>query len=256
MSKVFFTNGGADANEHAVRMARLHTGRFKVLSAYRSYHGATGLAMMLTGDPRRWSSEPGSPGVVHYFGPYEYRSPFGSDNAEQESQRALDHLESVLVMEGPHTVAAVLLEPVVGTNGVLVPPPGYLQGVRQLCDRYGVLLICDEVMCGFGRIGEWFAVDAWSVRPDLITFAKGVNSGYVPLGGVLISDEVTQSFAKTAYPGGLTYSGHPLACASALSTLDVYEGEGVFARVRELGTQTVAPALAELMRRHRCVGDV
>lgn len=188
LNMVFFTNGGAEANENAIRLARLHTGRHKILAAYRSYHGATAGSVAVTGDPRRWPSEPGMPGVVRHWGPYAYRSAFHSTTEEEECERGLQHLRDTIMVEGPGTVAAIILETVVGTNGILVPPDGYLAGVRQLCDEHGILLIVDEVMSGFGRCGEWFAVDRWDVTPDLITFAKGVNSGYVPLGGVVISD--------------------------------------------------------------------
>ena len=213
-SKVFFTNGGAEATENAVRMAKVHTGRHKVLAHYRSYHGATHGSIALTGDPRRWPSEPSLPGVVHFHGPYPYRSSFGATTPEEETERALAHLDEVLMYEGAHTVAAVIVESVVGTNGILVPPPGYLAGLAERCRAHGILLICDEVMAGFGRCGEWFACQRFDVQPDLICFAKGVNSGYVPLGGVVISEAVAATFAERAYPGGLTYSGHPLACAS------------------------------------------
>lgn len=253
---VFFTNGGAEANENAVRMARLHTGRSKVLVAYRSYHGATAGAITLTGDPRRWPSEPGVPGVVRFFGPYLYRSSFGATTEAEESARALIHLEEVLSLEGPHNVAAILLEPVVGTNGVLVPPPGYLEGVREVCSRNGIVMIADEVMAGFGRCGEWFASDRWGVAPDLITFAKGVNSGYVPLGGVVISGDVVDTFAERPYPGGLTYSGHPLACAPAVAAIRLMEDEGLIERSRRLGQEVIGPALREIASRHRCVGEV
>ncbi|MGH3357485.1 MAG: aminotransferase class III-fold pyridoxal phosphate-dependent enzyme, partial [Nocardioidaceae bacterium] len=227
LNKVFFTNGGADANEHAVRMARGYTGRRKILTHYRSYHGATGSAISMTGDPRRWANEPSDSSVVHFFGPYPYRSAFHAETPEQETERALRHLEEVIVLEGASTIAAVALETVIGTNGVLIPPPGYLQGVRELCDRYGIVYIADEVMVGFGRIGEWFAIDAFDVAPDLITFAKGVNSGYVPLGGVVISDAIAAVYDEKAYPGGLTYSGHPLACAAGLATFEVFERDGI-----------------------------
>nr|MDT0656709.1 aspartate aminotransferase family protein [Micromonospora sp. DSM 115978] len=256
LDHVFFTNGGAEANEHAVRMARLTTGRHKVLATYRSYHGATAGSIALTGDPRRWASEPAMPGVVHFFGPYTYRSAFSSPDEATECERALRHLDEVLTLEGPHTVAAIVLETVVGTNGILVPPDGYLAGVRELCDRYGILLICDEVMSGFGRCGEWFAFDRWGVAPDLITFAKGVNSGYVPLGGVVVSGRVYETFAERAYPGGLTYSGHPLACAAAVATIEAMREEGIVERVRELGEKVVGPRLADLAERHPSVGEV
>jgi taurine--2-oxoglutarate transaminase len=256
LSHVFFTNGGTEANEHAVRMARGTTGRHKILAAYRSYHGATTGSITLTGDPRRWPNEPAMPGVVRFFGPYPYRSPFHADSEEQETERALAHLEEVFTLEGPHTVAAVIVESVVGTNGILVPTPGYLAGVRALCDRHGALLIADEVMSGFGRCGEWFAVDRWSVVPDLITFAKGVNSGYVPLGGVILGPRVYETFAERPFPGGLTYSGHPLACAAAVATIEVMQQEGIPERVRDLGERVVRPRLEKLRERHPSVGDV
>ncbi|WP_189056247.1 aspartate aminotransferase family protein [Longimycelium tulufanense] len=256
LDKVFFTNGGTEAIEHAVRMARQHTGRLKVLSAYRSYHGATSGSITLTGEPRRWPNEPGIPGVVHFFGPYLYRSPFHSSSEAEECQRALAHLDDVVRMEGPQTVAAILLETVVGGNGVLIPPDGYLAGVREICDRHGILLICDEVLAGFGRTGEWFAVNAWQVVPDLITFAKGVNSGYVPLGGVVLSQRVAATFAHRPYPGGLTYSGHPLACAAGVASIEVFEETNLLERVRRLGQEVVRPALTELAERHPVVGEV
>ncbi|GAA1514070.1 aspartate aminotransferase family protein [Dactylosporangium maewongense] len=256
LSHVFFTNGGTEANEHAVKMARLTTGRHKILAAYRSYHGATTGSITLTGDPRRWANEPAMPGVVRFFGPYPYRSSFHADSPEQETQRALQHLEEVFMFEGPGTIAAVVLETVVGTNGILVPPPGYLAGVRELCDRHGALLICDEVMSGFGRCGEWFAVDRWGVVPDLITFAKGVNSGYVPLGGVVLGDKVYDTFAERPFPGGLTYSGHPLACAAAVATIEVMRDERIPERVKDLGERVVAPRLEKLRDRHPSVGEV
>ncbi|MET0135362.1 MAG: aspartate aminotransferase family protein [Kibdelosporangium sp.] len=256
LSHVFFTNGGTEANEHAVRMARLATGRHKILAAYRSYHGATTGSITLTGDPRRWPNEPAMPGVVRFFGPYAYRSAFYAESEAQEGERALRHLEEVFMLEGPQTIAAVVLETVVGTNGILVPPDGYLAGVRDLCDRHGVLLICDEVMSGFGRCGEWFAVDRWNVTPDLITFAKGVNSGYVPLGGVVLGPRVYEAFAERAYPGGLTYSGHPLARAAAVATIEAMREENVNERVRRLGEEVVRPRLAKLQERHPSVGEV
>ena len=257
LDKIFFTNGGAEATENAMRMARLHTGRHKVLSMYRSYHGATGGSIALTGDPRRWPSEPNvAPGIVKFFGPYPYRSSFWSESVEQESERALEHLAEVIMFEGPNTIAAIVLEPVVGTNGILVPPPGYLAGVRELCDANGIVMVCDEVMAGFGRCGEWFAVDVWDVVPDLITFAKGVNSGYVPLGGVAINDEIAASFDTRVYPGGLTYSGHVLACASAVASMEIFEEEHILERSRHLGTEVFGPGLEELKAKHPSVGDV
>lgn len=256
LNKVFFTNGGADANEYAVRMARRVTGRHKVLSMYRSYHGGTATAISLTGDPRRWANEPSDPSVAHFFGPYLYRSAFHATTPEEETQRALEHLESVIVLEGAATVAAIVIETVVGTNGVLVPPPGYLTGVRALCDRYGIVYIADEVMVGFGRYGEWFAVDAFDVVPDLITFAKGVNSGYVPLGGVVLSDAIASYFDEIPFPGGLTYSGHPLACAAGVATFEVFERDGILERVRDLGSRVIEPEIASWLDTHPSLGEV
>ncbi|ATE73799.1 aspartate aminotransferase family protein [Lysobacter capsici] len=256
LNKVFFTSGGAEAIENAVRIARHHTGRHKVLSAYRSYHGATAGAISLTGDPRRWGAEPVMSGAVKFWGPYPYRSAFHSSSPEQECERALAHLADVLMVEGPHSVAAIVLETVVGGNGILVPPDGYLQGVRALCDRYGIVMVADEVMAGFGRCGEWFAIDRWRVVPDLIAFAKGVNCGYVPLGGVIISERIAESFASKVFPGGLTYSGHPLACAAAVACINVYKDEGIIERVRHLGDELIAPALDAIKQRHPSVGDV
>ena len=256
LDRVFFTNGGADANEHAVRMARLTTGRPKVLTRYRSYHGGTETAINLTGDPRRWDNDAGAAGVVHFFGPYLYRSRFHAATESEECERALEHLEQVVELEGPRTIAAVCLEAVPGTAGIMLPPPGYLAGVRELCDRHGILLILDEVMTGFGRTGAWFVAGDEGVVPDLLTFAKGVNSGYVPLGGVALGQRVARHFAHRAYPGGLTYSGHPLACAAAVATIEVMERDGVVAHARRLGEDVVGPELAALAQRHPTVGEV
>jgi taurine--2-oxoglutarate transaminase len=256
LDKIFFTNGGADAVEHAVRMARLHTGRPKVLSAYRSYHGGTQQAINLTGDPRRWASDGAAAGVVHFWAPFLYRSRFYAENEDQETARALEHLETTIVFEGPATIAALILETVPGTAGIMVPPPGYLAGVRELCDKYGIVFVLDEVMAGFGRTGEWFAADLFDVTPDLMTFAKGVNSGYVPLGGVAISGRIAETFGKRPYPGGLTYSGHPLACAAAVATIEVMAEEGVVENAKRLGETVVGPGLADLAERHASVGEV
>ncbi len=256
LNKVFFTNGGAEAIENAMRMARLHTGRHKILATYRSYHGATAGAITATGDPRRWPSEPSLPGVVHFWGPYLYRSAFHAETEAQETERALAHLRDTIVFEGAHTVAAILLETVVGTNGILVPPDGYLAGVRALCDEFGIVMIADEVMAGFGRCGEWFAVDHWRVTPDLITFAKGVNSGYVPLGGVVISEAIAASFATRAFPGGLTYSGHPLACAAAVASINIFREEGIVEHARALGSDVIGPTLATIRDKHPSIGEV
>jgi taurine--2-oxoglutarate transaminase len=256
LNRVFFTNGGADANEHAVRMARLTTGRPKVLSRYRSYHGGTETAINLTGDPRRWANDSGAAGVVHFFGPYLYRSRFHAGTEAEECDRALAHLEQVIELEGPGTVAAVLLEAIPGTAGIMLPPPGYLAGVRELCDRHGILLILDEVMTGFGRTGAWFVAGDEGVVPDLLTFAKGVNSGYVPLGGVVLGERVYRHFAHRAYPGGLTYSGHPLACAAAVATIDVMERDAINGHARRLADDIIGPELAALAERHHTVGEV
>ncbi|MEU5995384.1 aspartate aminotransferase family protein [Spirillospora sp. NPDC047418] len=260
LDHVFFTNGGADANEHAVRMARLHTGRHKVLSTYRSYHGGTQLAVNITGDPRRWASDNGSTGNVHFFGPFLYRSPFHSTTEEEECERALEHLEQVVALEGPSTIAAIILESIPGTAGIMLPPAGYLAGVREICDRYGIVFIADEVMSGFGRAGRWFAVEHASngagAVPDLLTFAKGVNSGYVPLGGVAISGEIHRTFAHRAYPGGLTYSGHPLACAAAVATIRAMEDDDLVDRAARLGERILGPGLRALAARHEWIGEV
>jgi taurine---2-oxoglutarate transaminase len=256
LNKVFFTNGGADAIENAVRMARLHTGRHKVLTTYRSYHGNTATAIQMTGDPRRWPNDGGATGVAHFFGPYPYRSPFWAEDAEQECERALEHLEQVVAFEGPGTIAALVLETIPGTAGVLVPPDGYLAGVRDICDRHGIVYVADEVMAGFGRAGEWFAVDRWDVTPDLIAFAKGSNSGYVPLGGVVISDRIAATFADRVFPGGLTYSGHPLACAAVVASINAMRDEGIVDNARRIGADVLGPGLRELAERHPSVGEV
>jgi len=260
-SKVFFTNGGADAVENAIRMARLHcaergdTGRDTVLSTYRSYHGNTGAAIVATGDWRRMPNQYAR-GHVHFFGPYLYRSEFWATTPEEESERALHHLERVIQSEGPSTIAAILLESVPGTAGILVPPPGYLAGVRALADRYGIVLILDEVMAGFGRTGRWFAFQGYDVVPDLITFAKGVNSGYVPVGGVIVSEPIAATFDDRVFPGGLTYSGHPLAAASIVAALDAMESEGIVDNARRVGEEAIGPGLRELAERHPLIGEV
>ncbi|MEQ6899940.1 aspartate aminotransferase family protein [Nocardioides sp. YIM 152588] len=254
MNKVFFTNGGADAVENAIRMARLHTGRDKIISRYRSYHGNTTAAVTATGDWRRIPNEYAR-GHVHVFGPYLYRSEFWATTPEEECERALHHLRRVIECEGPSTVAAILLESVPGTAGIMVPPPGYLPGVRALADEFGIKLILDEVMAGFGRTGEWFAFDAFGVTPDLITFAKGVNSGYVPIGGVVISDEIAATFDERVFPGGLTYSGHPLGAASIVATLDAMESEGIVENAKLIGADVLGPGLRDLAERHPVVGE-
>ena len=254
-AKVFFTNGGADGVENAIRMARLFTGRHKVLSFYRSYHGNTSAAISATGDPRRWPTE-FAYGHVHFFGPYLYRSAFWAKSEAEECARALEHLENTIIFEGAKTIGAILIESVVGTAGVLIPPKGYLEGVRALCDKYGILWIADEVMAGFGRTGKWFAYQHSSVEPDLIVFAKGVNSGYVPLGGVVISTPISESFNDRVFPGGLTYSGHPLACAAAVATIDVMKEEKIVEQAAEIGEKVIGPGLRELQKKHKLIGEV
>jgi taurine--2-oxoglutarate transaminase len=253
--KVFFTNGGADGNENAIRMARIHTGRHKVLSFYRSYHGNTSAAISATGDPRRWPNEFAF-GHVHFFGPYQYRSAFWSSSEQEECQRALEHLEQTIIFEGANTIAAILIESVVGTAGVLIPPKGYLEGVRALCDKYGIIWIADEVMSGFGRTGTWFGYQHSTVEPDLIVFAKGVNSGYVPLGGVVISSPISSTFNDRVFPGGLTYSGHPLACAAAVATIDVMREEGIVENAARIGEEVIGPRLRQMQSKHKVIGEV
>ena len=254
-NKVFFTNGGADGVENAIRMTRLHTGKHKVLSFYRSYHGNTTTAITATGDPRRWPNEHAT-GHVHFFGPYLYRTTFWAQTPEQECERALEHLEQVIIFEGPNTIAAILIESIVGTAGVLMPPVGYLEGLRLLCDKYNIMWIADEVMSGFGRSGKWFAYQHSSAEPDLVVFAKGVNSGYVPLGGVIISDAIAATFNDRVFPGGLTYSGHPLASAAAVATIDAMEEEGMVEHAAKIGQEVIKPLIEELAAKHKVIGEV
>lgn len=254
-SKVFFTNAGADANENAIRMARLYTGRDKVLSAYRSYHGNTGSAIAATGDWRRLPNEY-SRGHVHFFNPYLYRSEFNATTQEEECSRALQHLRRIIECEGSKSIAAILLESIPGTAGILMPPKGYLKGVRALADEFGIVLILDEVMAGFGRTGRWFAFEHDDVVPDLITFAKGVNAGYVPAGGVLISAPIAHYFDSHLFAGGLTYSGHPLAMAAIVATLDAMKDEGVVENAAQVGDGVLRPGLDALAAKHAIIGDV
>ena len=254
-SKVFFTNAGADGIENAIRLSRLHTGKHKILSTYRSYHGNTGAAINATGDPRRLPNE-FSHGHVHFWGPYLYRTSFWATNEAEECARALEHLEQTIIFEGPKTIAAILIESIPGTAGVLVPPKGYLEGIRALCDKYEILWIADEVMAGFGRAGKWFAFQHANAMPDLIVFAKGVTSGYVPLGGVVISKKIAETFNDRVFPGGLTYSGHPLACATAVATIDVMKEEGMIENAAKIGAEVIGPGLAELAKKHQVIGDI
>ncbi|HXT28351.1 MAG TPA: aminotransferase class III-fold pyridoxal phosphate-dependent enzyme, partial [Vicinamibacterales bacterium] len=226
----FFTNGGAEANENAIKIARQFTGRHKVLAFYRSYHGGTAGSMMLTGDPRRWASEPGMPGVVHVLNPYH-----GIQRGWDTAEVALARIEETIQLEGAQTIAAFFLEPVTGTNGVLVPPEGFIRGIRDLCTKYGILMVADEVMSGFGRTGEWFSVDHWRVVPDLMTMAKGLTSAYVPLGAVGMRRAIADHFKDKVFFGGLTYNSHPLGCATALATLQVYEDDQLIENARRMG---------------------
>ena len=244
----FFTNGGAEANENAIKLARLATGRHKILARYRSYHGATAGSMMLTGDPRRWAAEPGMPGVVHVLDPYH-----GIERGWDTTEQSLALIEETIQLEGAHTIAAFILESVTGTNGVLIPPDGYMQGVRKMCDKYGILMICDEVMAGFGRTGEWFAINHWGVVPDLITMAKGLTSAYVQLGAVGMRRTIADHFQDKVFYGGLTYNSHPVACAAALASIQVYEDDRLLENTRRMGA-VMTELLADLAKRHPSVG--
>jgi taurine--2-oxoglutarate transaminase len=250
LDKVFFTLGGAEANENAIRIARAVTGRHKILARYRSYHGATYATITLTGDPRRWGNEPGMPGVVHVLDPYH-----GTQRGTDDAATALAYLEETITLEGPATIAAFILEPVTGTNGILIPPDGYLRGVRELCDRHGILLIADEIMSGFGRTGEWFAVNHWGVIPDILTMAKGLTSSAVPLGAVGLRPDVYRYFDEHVFWGGLTYNSHPLALAAALATIRVYEEDGLIEHTRKMG-DVMARHHQELHDKHSSVGLV
>jgi len=246
----FFTNGGAEANENAIKMARAFTGRHKIMARYRSYHGATAGAISLTGDPRRWAAEPGIPGVVHVLDPYH-----GIERGWELAESSLAMIEETIQLEGPNTIAAFILEPVTGTNGILVPPNGYLEGVRRLCDKYGILMIADEVMSGFGRTGEWFAVDHWKVVPHLLCMAKGLTSSYIPLGAVGMRRHIAKHFDDKVFYGGLTYNSHPMGCATALATIGVYEEDHLIENARKMGA--VMKTLGEsLQAKHRSVGAV
>jgi taurine--2-oxoglutarate transaminase len=260
LTKVLFTLGGADANENAIKLARGYTGRFKVLTRYRSYHGATAGAMAATGDPRRVAWEPMlTPGVVHFLDPYRYRSTFHRTNPdipeEEFCRDYLNHLEEVILYEGPETIAAILLEPVTGTNGVIIPPDGYLEGVRALCDKYGIVMIADEVMSGFGRTGKWFAVDHWGVVPDIITMAKGLTSAYAPLGAVAMKPEIAAAFDERVFESGLTYTSHPISLAAAIANIQVMQEDKIVEHAAEMGP-VLHKLLADLGETHPSVGEV
>jgi taurine--2-oxoglutarate transaminase len=245
----FFTNGGAEANENAIKIARFFTGRHKIISRYRSYHGATAGSITLTGDPRRWAAEPGIPGVVRVLDPYH-----GIERGTDSAETSLTMLEEIIQLEGSQTIAAFILETVTGTNGILIPPDGYMQGVRKLCDKYGILMIADEVMAGFGRTGEWFAIDHWKVVPDLICMAKGLTSSYLPLGAVGMRHHIAQHFQDKVFYGGLTYNSHPMGCAAALATIRVYEEDHLIENARKMGA-LMKQLGQELQKKHPSVGE-
>lgn len=256
LKKFFFTLGGAEANESAIKMARAFTGRQKILVRYRSYHGATAGAITLTGDQRRWANEPGISGVIRTFDPYKYRSPLyqTGDSDEVFARKCLDQIEETLMYEGPHTVAAIFIETVTGTNGIIIPPDGYLQGLREICNRHGILLICDEVMAGLGRTGAWFAVDHWNVVPDMITLAKGLTSAYMPLGAVAISEKICDYFRKNVFYGGLTYSAHPMSLAAAVANLRVLKEDDLVGNSKRMG-KVMAGLMQDLQVKHPSVGE-
>ncbi|HJQ38223.1 MAG TPA: aminotransferase class III-fold pyridoxal phosphate-dependent enzyme [Thermoanaerobaculia bacterium] len=257
LNRFFFTLGGAEANENALRIAKMVTGRQKVMVRYRAYHGATAGAISMTGDPRRWANEPGIPGVVRFFDPYKYRSHLyrEGDSDADFTRRCLDEVEEILMYEGGHTIAAMFLETVTGTNGLLVPPDGYIQGLREICDRHGILLVCDEVMAGLGRTGKWFAVDHWNVVPDMITMAKGLTSAYLPLGAVAMSDRIASYFDKNVFYGGLTYNAHPMSLAAAEACLQVMIDDNTMDHTQRMGA-VMADLHQQMKKKHRSVGDV
>ena len=257
LNRFFFTLGGAEANENAIRIARMVSGRQKIMVRYRSYHGATAGAISLTGDPRRWANEPGIPGVVRFFDPYKYRSHLyrEGDSDAVFTRKCLDEIEEILTYEGPHTVAAIFIETVTGTNGLIVPPDGYLQGLREICDRHGIFLVCDEVMCGLGRTGRWFAVDHWNVVPDMITMAKGLTSAYLPLGAVAVSDRIASYFDKNVFYGGLTYNAHPMSLAAAEACIQVMLEDDTMNHTQRMG-RVLAELHAQMKEKHPSVGDV
>ncbi|MBM4425221.1 MAG: aminotransferase class III-fold pyridoxal phosphate-dependent enzyme [Chloroflexi bacterium] len=256
LKKFFFTLGGAEANESAIKMARAYTGRHKIIARYRSYHGATAAAITLTGDHRRWANEPGISGVVRVFDPYKYRSPLYNegDSDEAFARKCLDQIEEVIMYEGPHTIAAMFIETVTGTNGIIIPPDGYMQDLREICDKHGILLICDEVMAGLGRTGAWFAVDHWQVVPDLITMAKGLTSAYMPLGAVAISKKISDYFEDKVFYGGLTYSAHPMSLAAAVANLRVMKEDDIVGNSQRMG-KVMAGLMDDLKAEHPSVGD-
>lgn len=255
MGKVFLTLGGADANENAIKITRMFTGRHKIFSRYRSYHGATYGAANLSGEPRRYASEPGIPGFVKFFDPYVYQANIDFSSEGAAADYYLAQLKEQIIYEGRKSVAAIFLETITGSNGVIIPPAGYLQGVRDLCDEFGILMVCDEVMAGFGRTGEWFAVDNYNVKPDIITFAKGATCGYAPIGGAIVSKEIAEYFDEHMLSCGLTYSAHPLGCAAGIATLEYYKETDIMTKVKARG-ETLGRILEALKEKHPSVGDV
>jgi taurine--2-oxoglutarate transaminase len=255
MAKVFFTLGGADANENAIKIAKMVTGRNKIFSRYRSYHGSTYGAANLTGEPRRYTCEPGIPGFVKFFDPYVYRAPLAFESEEAAAAYYIAQLREQIIYEGRQSVAAIFLETVTGSNGIIIPPKGYMQGVRSLCDEFGILMVCDEVMAGWGRTGEWFAVNNFDVKPDMITFAKGITCGYAPLGGVIVSGEIADFFDENMLSCGLTYSAHPLGCAAGVATISFYKEMELISKAKERGV-LLGSILEKLKKKHACVGDV
>lgn len=253
--KIFFTNAGADANENAIKIARMYTGRNKVMSRYRSYHGSSFGAGNLTGEPRRFPLEPGIPGFIKFFDPYVYREAVEFDSEEAASQFYLTKLEEQINYEGSDSIAAIVMETITGSNGVIIPPKGYLPGVRKLCDKYGIIMICDEVMAGWGRTGTMFAFENFDVKPDLVSFAKGVTCGYVQLGGVAVSSKIAAYFDEHLLSCGLTYSGHPLACAAGIACVNYYTKANVLENVNKVGA-VLGSLLEEMKAKHPCVGDV
>lgn len=256
MGKVFFTNGGADANENAIKIARMYTGRNKVFSRYRSYHGSTFGAGNLTGEPRRYPLEPGIPGFIHFFDPYVYREPvIKFESEKQAAEYYVSKLREQVLYEGPDSVAAIVMETITGSNGVIIPPEGYLQGVRKICDEFGIMMICDEVMAGWGRTGKMFAFENFGVKPDIVSFAKGVTCGYVQLGGVVVSKEIAAYFDDHLLSCGLTYSAHPLACAAGVACVNYYKEANILENVNKVG-KVLGELLEDIKSKHACVGDV
>lgn len=255
MGKVFFTNGGADANENAVKIARMYTGRQKIFSRYRSYHGSTYGAGNLTGEPRRYPLEPGAPGFIKFFDPYVYREKIKFESEEEASEYYVGKLREQIIYEGPDSVAAIVMETITGSNGVIIPPKGYLPGVRKLCDEFGIMMICDEVMAGWGRTGKMFAFENFDVKPDIVSFAKGVTCGYVQLGGVVVSKKIAEFFDDNLLSCGLTYSGHPLACAAGVACVNYYKDADILTNVNKSGA-VLGEILEDLKAKHKSVGDV